>query len=162
MRLFLPHPVLSLGLFVASILLSDSVAPPSIVLALLVALAAPQVMRALGSETVRLRAPGAIIRLSALVLADIVRSNGAVAQILLDRRRRDRVSGFLHIPLQLKHPYGLAVLAIILTSTPGTLWVKYDRGSGRLLLHALDLVDEERWVALVKGRYETLLLRIFE
>ncbi|WP_122465657.1 Na+/H+ antiporter subunit E [Brevundimonas lutea] len=162
MRLFLPHPVLSLGLFVASILLSDSVAPPSIALALLVALAAPHVMRALGSETVRLRAPGAIIRLSALVLADIVRSNGAVAQILLDRRGRDRVSGFLHIPLQLKHPYGLAVLAIILTSTPGTLWVEYDRGSGRLLLHVLDLVDEERWVALVKGRYETLLLRIFE
>ena len=38
MRRILPYPILSLGLFVASILLSASVAPPSLVLALLLAL----------------------------------------------------------------------------------------------------------------------------
>ncbi|MGW8175761.1 MAG: Na+/H+ antiporter subunit E [Stenotrophomonas sp.] len=58
--------------------------------------------------------------------------------------------------------YGLAVLAIIITSTPGTLWVEYESATGRLLLHVLDLVDEETWVRLIKDRYERRLMEIFE
>ena len=84
-----------------------------------------------------------------------------MAAIILGRRRADRVSGFIHVPLDLRNRYGLAVLAIILTSTPGTLWVQYDRLSGRLLLHVLDLVEEQEWIDLIKGRYERLLLEIF-
>ncbi|RZJ79527.1 MAG: Na+/H+ antiporter subunit E, partial [Brevundimonas sp.] len=62
MRRILPYPVLSLGLFVASILLSASVAPPSLVLALLLALLAPIIMLALGVDRVRLKAPKAMAR----------------------------------------------------------------------------------------------------
>ena len=161
MKLLLPHPLLSLGLFIASVLLSGSMGAPSLVLALVMALAAPQVMRALRIDPVRVRAPGAILTLAGRVAIDIVRSNLAVGQILVGRRA-DRVSGFIHIPLELKDRYGLAVLAIIITSTPGTLWVEFDRGSGRLLMHVLDLVDEATWVQIVKERYERPLMEIFE
>ncbi|RZJ18100.1 MAG: Na+/H+ antiporter subunit E [Brevundimonas sp.] len=161
MRAVLPHPLLSMGLFVASVLLSDSLAPPSLVLGVVMALAAPQVMRAMRIEPVSVRAPLAIITLAGRVAVDILRSNLAVAQILAGRRA-DRVSGFIHIPLDLKARYGLAVLAIIITSTPGTLWVEYDRARGRLLMHVLDLVGEETWVRIVKDRYERLLMEIFE
>ena len=34
--------------------------------------------------------------------------------------------------------------------------------TGRLLLHVLDLVDEETWVRLIKDRYERRLMEIFE
>lgn len=159
-RLF-PHPLLSVGVFVASVLLSASLAPPSILLGLVMALAAPQVMRAMRVDPVRVRAPGAIAVLAARVIIDVLRSNLAVAQILVGRRA-DRVSGFIHIPLDLKDRYGLAVLALIITSTPGTLWVEYDRARGRLLMHVLDLVDEETWVRTIKDRYERLLMEIFE
>ena len=54
------------------------------------------------------------------------------------------------------------MLAIILTSTPGTLWVEYEASTGRLLLHVLDLVDEEVWIRLIKDRYECRLMEIFE
>ena len=161
MKLLLPHPLLSLGLFFASLLLSSSVAPPSIALGLIMALAAPQVMRALRIEPVRVRAPGAILTLAGRVTVDVLRSNLAVGRILVGRRA-DRVSGFIHIKLDLKDRYGLAVLAIILTSTPGTLWVEFDPGSGRLLMHVLDLVDEATWVRIVKERYERPLMEIFE
>lgn len=161
MKLLLPHPLLSLGLFIASVLLSASMGAPSLVLALVMALAAPQVMRALRIDPVRVRAPGAILTLAGRVAIDVVRSNLAVGQILVGRRA-DRVSGFIHIPLELKDRYGLAVLAIIITSTPGTLWVEFDRGSGRLLMHVLDLVDEATWVQIVKERYERSLMEIFE
>lgn len=161
MRQLIPHPILSLGVFVASILLSASLSPHALLLAAVMALATPQVMRALGIAPVRVRAPLAILSLTVRVAWDILRSNVAVAQILLGRRH-ERVSGFLHIPLDLRDRYALAVLAIIITSTPGTLWVEYTRANGRLLIHVLDLVDEETWVRTIKGRYERLLIEIFE
>ncbi|MEA3472841.1 MAG: Na+/H+ antiporter subunit E [Pseudomonadota bacterium] len=162
MRRVLPYPILSLGLFVASILLSASVAPPALALAVLLALLAPIIMLALGVDRVRVKAPMTIMRLANDVVGDIVRSNWAVSHIILGRRRHERTSGFIHIPLDLRDRYGLAVLAIIITSTPGTLWVEYEAATGRLLLHVLDLVDEETWVRLIKDRYERRLMEIFE
>jgi len=57
--------------------------------------------------------------------------------------------------------YGLATLACIITSTPGTLWVDFNEASGTLTIHVLDLVDETEWVRTIKGRYERPLLEIF-
>ena len=68
----------------------------------------------------------------------------------------------MNIPLDLRDPYGLAVLACIITSTPGTLWVSFDSAKGMLMIHVLDLVDENEWIRTIKGRYERLLLEIFE
>lgn len=160
MRILLPHPLLSLGLFIASVLLSASLAPPSILLGLVIGLVSPQVMRALRVDPIRVRAPGAILKLTLRVGVDVLRSNLAVAQILVGRRA-DRVSGFISVPIALTDRFGLAVLAIIITSTPGTLWVDYDPSRGRLLMHVLDLVDEETWVRIIKDRYERPLLEIF-
>lgn len=162
MRRILPYPILSASLFVASVLLSSSLAPPSLALALLIALFAPAIMLALRVERVRVKSPSAILSLFADVAADIVRSNWAVAQIIVAGRRRSRTSGFIHVPLELRDRYALAVLAIIVTSTPGTLWVEYEPATGRLLLHVLDLVNEEEWIRLIKDRYERRLMEIFE
>ncbi|MFN3836854.1 MAG: Na+/H+ antiporter subunit E [Brevundimonas sp.] len=162
MRRILPYPILSAGLFAASILLSNSVAPPSLALALLIAILSPAIMLALRVERVRVKNPRAIFSLAIDIAMDILRSNWAVAQIILAGKRKERTSGFIHIPLDLRDRYALAVLAIVLTSTPGTLWVEYEAANGRLLLHVLDLVDEETWVRLIKDRYERRLMEIFE
>jgi multicomponent K+:H+ antiporter subunit E len=161
MKAILPHPLLSLSLFIASVLMSDSIAPPSLALAVVMALATPHVMRAFRLEPVRIGRMDAALKLLGRVSFDVVRSNIAVAQILVGRKA-DRTSGFIHVPLDLKDRYGLAVLAIIITSTPGTLWVEYNRVTGRLLIHVFDLVDEETWVRIVKDRYEKPLREIFE
>ncbi|MNH67420.1 Na(+)/H(+) antiporter subunit E1 [compost metagenome] len=160
-RALLPHPLLALGLFATCLLLSGSISAGDVLVALIAALAIPQVMRQLEPDRSGVRSPRAILRLASYVAVDVVRSNYAVATIILGRRKRQRVSGFIHVPLDLRNRYGLAVLAIIVTSTPGTLWVQYDRPSGRLLLHVLDLVEEQEWIDLIKGRYERLLLEIF-
>lgn len=160
-RALLPHPLLTLGLFASWLLLSGPVSAGDIAVAVIAALAIPQFMERLEPDRSGVRSPGAILRLARYVAVDVLRSNYAVAAIILGRRRADRMSGFIHVPLDLRNRYGLAVLAIILTSTPGTLWVQYDRLSGRLLLHVLDLVEEQEWIDLIKGRYERLLLEIF-
>jgi multicomponent K+:H+ antiporter subunit E len=93
---------------------------------------------------------------------DVVRSNYAVAKLIILGRSRAVSSGFVTVPLRLTDHYGLAVLACIITSTPGTIWVNYDANHGVLLIHVLDLVDEEIWIRTIGDRYESLLLEIFE
>lgn len=163
-RAVLPHPILSLGLFGASLLLSGSTAAPSLALALLMALAAPQIMRALDVEPVRLRKPLTLLSFAVVVARDIIRSNWEVALVVLGLNPSGdkRVSGFVHIPLEMRDRYGLAVLAVVITSTPGTIWVEYEDATGVLLLHILDLQDGDDWAERIKNRYERRLMEIFE
>jgi multicomponent K+:H+ antiporter subunit E len=76
-------------------------------------------------------------------------------------RMQVRRTGFVTIPLDMRAPFGLAILSIILTGTPGTLWVQYDSDTGCLLIHVLDYTDGEEWVRRVKDRYERPLMQIF-
>jgi multicomponent K+:H+ antiporter subunit E len=99
-------------------------------------------------------------RLAFYVLTDIIRSNFAVMRIVLALGGK-RVSGFVRFPLELEDSFALTVLALIITATPGTMWVEYNRTRSELLVHVLDLVDEEDWIHQIKDRYERLLLRIF-
>ena len=163
-RAVLPHPILSLALFGASVLLSGSAAPPALALALLMALAAPHIMRVLEVEPVRVRKPLTLLSFALVVARDIIRSNWEVALVVLglNASRDSRVSGFVHIPLEMRDRYGLAVLAVIITSTPGTIWVEYEDATGVLLLHILDLRDEDDWDDRIKNRYERRLMEIFE
>jgi multicomponent K+:H+ antiporter subunit E len=92
----------------------------------------------------------------------VVRSNLAVARLVLLQRSRKRVAGFIRMPLAVSHPGALAVLACIVTATPGTSWARYDRGSNLLTLHVFDLVDEREWMDTFKRRYERRLMEIFE
>ncbi|MGW8706452.1 Na+/H+ antiporter subunit E [Brevundimonas sp. NPDC055814] len=163
-RAVLPHPILSLALFGASLLLSGSVAAPALALALLMALAAPHIMRALEVEPVRVRRPLTLVSFAMVVTRDIIRSNWEVALVILglNASRENRVSGFVHIPLEMRDRYGLAVLAVIITSTPGTIWVEYEDATGVLLLHILDLQAGDDWADRIKNRYERRLMEIFE
>lgn len=161
MRRFIPYPMLALGLFVMWLLLTQSFSPAQILLGAIVAFLAVHAMAALRVESPRFGSPRAVVALMFDILFDIVRSNFAVARIVLFPRGK-RVAGFVRFPLELRDRNGLAVLALIITATPGTVWVQFDRARGVLLVHVLDLVDEEAWVRLIKQRYETRLMEIFE
>jgi multicomponent K+:H+ antiporter subunit E len=157
----LPYPLLTASLLTMWLLL-NGLSAGHVVLGSIVAFMASRAMVALQPDKPQLRRWGLIPKLIALVLADVLRSNIEVAGVILRGRRRQFKSGFVMIPLQLRDPTGLAILACIITSTPGTAWVEYHAGSGRLRIHVLDLVDEQAWVDLIKQRYEALLMEIFE
>ncbi|MEH3144179.1 MAG: Na+/H+ antiporter subunit E [Methylobacterium frigidaeris] len=161
MSRILPYPVLSAALAATWLLLNAPPTPGSALLALAVGLVVPAVMRALRPRPVRVRAPGTLARLAVTVLYDMFRSNIDVARVILGLRRGERRTGFVAIPLDLREPFGLTILAIILTATPGTLWVQYDSATGRLLMHVLDYTDGDAWIRRVKDRYERPLMEIF-
>ncbi|MFC0242998.1 Na+/H+ antiporter subunit E [Rhodopseudomonas telluris] len=162
MKELLPFPLISLCLLAMWLWLSQSIAPGPILLGSLFAVMGGWLLRQLQPDAGHVRNPAAMVRLTALVLVDVIRSNLAVAAIVLGGQRHNITSGFVDIPLDMRSRQGLAVLACILTSTPGTLWIDFNRDSGILQLHVLDLVDEHEWVERIKGRYESLLLEIFE
>jgi multicomponent K+:H+ antiporter subunit E len=161
MNRVLPYPLLTAALLLTWLLLT-SFSPGQVLLGAVVAAAASRAMVALQPSKPRLRRWQLIPRLLGVVTLDILRSNIAVAGVILRSGRRERISGFVAIPLDLRDRTGLAVLACIVTSTPGTAWIEYAADSGLLLIHVLDLDDEEAWVALVKNRYEAQLMEIFE
>ncbi len=161
MTRLLPYPLMSAFLLGVWLLLNQSVSTGQIVLGCMLALAGGWVMTIVEPPKAKVRRPLAILRLVARVVADIIRSNIAVARIILGLAPRPN-SGFVQIPLDLSNRPGLAVLAVIITSTPGTVWVDFDSGTGTLIIHVLDLVDEDEWIRTIKHRYERLLLEIFE
>jgi multicomponent K+:H+ antiporter subunit E len=156
----LPYPVLTASLLLMWLLLT-SFTVGQLLLGAIVAVAASRAMAALQPSKPRLRRWQLIPWLVGIVLLDILRSNIAVVGVIL-RGPRDHSAGFVEIPLELRDETGLAVLACIVTSTPGTAWVEYAPDTGVLRIHVLDLVNEEDWVALIKNRYERLLMEIFE
>jgi multicomponent K+:H+ antiporter subunit E len=157
-----PYPLLSLALLILWLLLNQSVSAGHVILGSVIAVLASWAMAALRPEKPRIRHPGVALRLIGMVLLDILRSNIAVGRIIVRSREPGVNAGFMTIPLDMRSRHGLAVLAIIITSTPGTIWVEYDVARGTLLLHVLDLVDETVWIRTIKGRYERLLMEIFE
>lgn len=158
-----PPILLMIGLLAIWLVLQDTLALPQIALGILLSVGATLAFRAARPVQPRLRKPLVALRLVSRVLLDIVRSNIAVARIILGLVRHRKVrSGFLQVPLDLRDPHGVAVLAAIITSTPGTVWVELARDGRMLTLHVLDLQDEQQWVYTIKQRYERPLREIFE
>lgn len=161
MRRLLPYPLLSAALL-AMWLLLNGLSPGHVILGTVIAIAAAKAMTALEPAKPRIGRWLSIPVLVADVLVDILRSNIAVAAIVLRGRRGLKDSGFLVIPLELRDKTGLAVLACIITSTPGTAWVDYHSGRNELLIHVLELRDPEGLTREIKQRYERRLMEIFQ
>jgi multicomponent K+:H+ antiporter subunit E len=162
MTRILPFPMASGGVVILWLLLNQSLSLGHIFLGIAVGLVGGWSLAALQVPKVGIRRLGVICRLLTVVVTDIVRSNVAVARIIVGLRTRPRTSGFVEIPLDLRNPYGLSALACIITATPGTVWADFNAGSGNLTIHVLDLIDKAEWVRTIKTRYERHLLVIFE
>lgn len=154
--------LLWLALIAMWLVLNGSLSLADLALGALTALAGVLGLARLQPASTRLRRPRAAAMLAGVVLRDIVRSNVAVATIVLRRGARGRTAGFVNIPLEIRQPTALAALACIITSTPGTAWAGYDSRSNILTMHVLDLVDDAAWVRTIKERYERRLMEIFE
>ena len=161
MSLLLPYPIASASFLAFWLLLNQSLSLGHLLLGAASGLIGGWSLAALKQPKARPRRLATMVRLAGLVFADIVRSNIAVGCIILGLEQRGYTSGFVEIPLELRDPYGLAILACIITSTPGTLWVEFDAATATLTIHVLDLIDKTTWVRTIKARYERALLEIF-
>lgn len=160
MRRLVPHPWLSAVLFVLWLALASSVAPLHLAAAALLAIAVPIVAHPFLGPPAALRRPHAIVPLALVVLRDVVVANLVVARLIVFPGRTLQPA-FLEVPLDTRHPQVLALLASIVTMTPGTVSVDVDAEDRCLLVNALDVADAAGAVADIKSRYERPLMRIF-
>ncbi len=155
--------LLILGLTSMWLLLVQSLSLGNVLLGLAVS-----ALMTLGFQTVRplhphLHRPLAMLRLFGRAALDILRSNVAVARIVLGFTGNRAVrSGFVEVPLNLRDPHALAVLAAIMTATPGTVWADLSPDDTVLTIHVLDLRDPQAVRDMIRNRYEGLLREISE
>lgn len=157
-----PHPYLSALLVVTWLLLVNRLAVGSLVMAGLLATVIPWLTASYWPNRPRLTRPFALIPYVALVLWDVILANIQVAKIILFMQPDQIKSAWITVPVDLKSPEAITLLAGTITMTPGTLTADMTRDGRALLIHALHAPDPDAVRDEIKSRYETRLKRIFE
>lgn len=161
MRKLLPHPGLSLLLVALWLMLVNRVSLNSLVFAAILAVILPLVTAPFWPDRPRIRDRRAAAEFVAVVLWDIVKSNIAVARIVLFQPRARLTPGWVTVPLDLRQPEAVALLAGTITMTPGTVSADLSTDGRALLVHCLDCSDPDAIRDDIKSRYEARLQRIF-
>lgn len=161
MTRLVPYPFLSLSLIVLWLMLTRF-SLGYLILGTALSLVAGQAYSALHPAKPRVRRWRVLPRLVATLFWDIMRSNIAIARLLLTEGRNGRRSALARIPLSIRNENALALLAIILTATPGTAWLEYETATGVLTLHVFDASEVDHYHDVIGKTYEPMLMEIFE
>jgi multicomponent K+:H+ antiporter subunit E len=157
---WLAHPALSVLLALVWLLLQESLEFPQILTAIIIGLVVPRLAHGFMGPALTPRRWAAVVRFTFIVVWDIVVSNLTVARIVLSPASNPRPA-WVRVPLDIKQPGAITLLATIITTTPGTVSCVVDDEAGEILVHALDCDDAEAMAAQIKQRYEQPLKEIF-
>ena len=165
----LPRPLLSLTLLIIWLLLFNTLSPGHIVLGSLLGIVLPLLTASFWPKPTRISSIVELLRFIGVVLVDIVIANWAVARLILNPRHEFITTGdarsrsrFVQLPLALEDEFAISILAGTISLTPGTVSSDLSPDHKSLLLHCLDVEDEQALIGLIKLRYEEPLRKIFE
>jgi multicomponent K+:H+ antiporter subunit E len=158
---FLPQPLVSLLLLAVWLLLNNTLHPAHVLLGAALAWGIPLFTSRFTASGARLRNVPRALRLAAVVFYDIIKSNLEVARLILGREEKIHPA-FVWLPLDVTGDAAKTVLAGIITMTPGTLSADFSEDGRWLLIHALNVTDQDALIADIKLRYEKPLKEIFE
>lgn len=161
-RKLFPHPIMSAVLTLVWMMLMNAFTPATFVLGLILGIILPIVTSSFWPDRPTIRNPLKVAEYILVVLYDIVVANVQVAYLILFRRNSDLRSRFFIVPLDLRTPEAISILAGTITMTPGTVSSDISTDGKSLLVHGLDVSDEGETVSGIKSRYEKRLKDIFE
>jgi multicomponent K+:H+ antiporter subunit E len=156
----LPHPILSVMLWLIWLLLNNTVAPGHVVLGFILAILIPLLTSGFWPEKVRIKAPLTLLKFLVIVLWDIVIANIIVAKLILGRNDKLKPA-FFSIELDIQTPLGISLLANTISLTPGTVSCDLNADQSCLLVHALHAEDITETIKHIKERYEAPLKKVF-
>ncbi len=162
MRRLFPSPLLSLALVALWLVLNNPYSLGQWIMAIVLGFAVPLLTQSLRPTPVTFKRPWVAFKLFMQVGKDVIGSNFRVLVGTLSRGDRMAQGGFVVVPLDLRDPNGLAVLAAIMCVIPGTVWSELALDRSALLVHIFDMQDPELDIHLIKTRYERPLMEIFE
>jgi len=162
LRKILPHPFLTLLLIVVWQMLVNKVTVGNLVLGTILGVIIPLVTAPYWPNRPRLRSLPRIVEYVAVVLWDICVANVQVAYVILFKSNAATRPAWIAIPLELRTPEAITVLAGTITMTPGTVSSDVSADGRSLLVHCLDAPDPDAVRDEIKTRYEARLKEIFE
>lgn len=159
---WLPHPVMSLTLVAAWMLLQNAFSFAHFVLALALGLIIPLATASFWPQRPRIRSYRKALAYVLLVLWDIAVANIQVARLILLRAPGSLRTRWVCLPLALRSPEAISLLAGTITMTPGTVSCDLAADGRSLLVHCLDVPDAAAAVADMKARYEARIQEMLE
>lgn len=162
LRKLFPHPYLTLLLVITWMLLVNHFTRGSLVFAVILGTIIPIITAPYWPDRPILRNPIAIIGYVLIVMYDIVKSNFIVAGIVLFKPNSQLQSKWITVPIDLRTPEAITVLAGTITMTPGTVTADMSGDGKSLLVHCLHAPNPDEVRDEIKTRYEARLMRIFE
>lgn len=161
-RRIFPHPYLTILLLLVWLMLVNKLAVGSVIFGLFLGIVIPQMTAVYWPDRARIRNIPAILAYVAIVVKDIVMANIEVAKIVLFKPNRALRPAWITIPLELRSPEAITVLAGTITLTPGTVSSDIAEDGHSILVHCLHAPDPDAIIDDIKSRYETRLMEIFE
>ena len=155
----LPHPFVSILVAVSWLMLSHSAELFDFTMAIVLGLIIPKLLQSFIVRTPNLNWKPAI-QLFFVVLWDIIVSNVRVEKQVLGPTQKLQPKWY-RVPLDTEHEHVNTLLAMIITTTPGTVTAGIDQERGDILVHALHSEDPEAEIQDIKARYEAPLILIF-
>jgi multicomponent K+:H+ antiporter subunit E len=157
----LPHPFLTLILALVWMVLQNDFSAGMVVFGLILGIVIPRITSVWWPDTPQGFRMGKMILYSGVVIWDIVVANIQVAWIVLTVPNSKLKPAWIVVPLELKQPEAITVLAGTITLTPGTVSADLSDEGHSLLVHVLHTDDPDGVRDDIKSRYERRLLEIF-
>ncbi|MCP1169129.1 Na+/H+ antiporter subunit E [Limimaricola litoreus] len=161
-RKLLPHPMLSTLLVVVWCLLINDLTLGTVVFGAILGILIPISTAAYWPDRPKITRPLRLVSYAMIVIWDIIVANVQVAMIVLFKPNADMSPNWVLIPLDLRTPEAITLLAGTITLTPGTVSTDLSSDGRALLVHALDAPDPDAVRDEIKTRYERRLKEIFE
>ena len=157
----LPHPFLTLLLTVVWTLLQNQISAGMVVFGLILGILIPWVTSIWWPDTPKGIRLGKMILYCFVVVWDIILANIQVAWIVLTVPNAKLKPAWIVVPLELRQPEAITVLAGTITLTPGTVSADLSDEGHSLLVHVLHTDDPDGVRDEIKSRYERRLKEIF-
>lgn len=161
-RRIVPHPALTLLIAVAWMTLENAFSAGVLAFGLILGIVLPLATAPWWPGRPKFRHPLRMAAYLALVVWDIIVANVVVARTVLFKPNAAMRPTWVTIPLDIRTPEAIAVLAGTITLTPGTVSADLSSEGHSLLVHCLDAPDPDAVRDEIKSRYERRLKEIFE
>lgn len=160
-RWLFPHPFLTLLLAAVWVMLQNQISAGMVVFGLILGTIIPQITSVWWPDRPKSIRLGKMFSYVIMVLWDIIVANLQVAWIVLSVPNARLKPAWIVVPLELKQPEAITVLAGTITLTPGTVSADLSNEGHSLLIHVLHTDDPDAVRDDIKNRYERRLLEIF-
>ncbi|WAJ72446.1 Na+/H+ antiporter subunit E [Catenovulum adriaticum] len=167
-----PAPATSLLLLLVWLLLNNSVSVGHLILGSVLAFVIPLLTEPFRDEHAFVNKPLLALKQLLTVLYDIITANVQVAILILGPNKKLRPA-FVKVPLDMTEALPITLLASTVSLTPGTVSAEVypvtenhidnaNLEQKYLLIHVLDLKNENELIQEIKQRYEAPLKEIFQ